>query len=338
MTKTMAKSRLDEMEMQLSPKEWAIRLADEIREYPGLQAYIEAALKSPASKAALYRPYRALQELAAKHHPGRKPEDITARNQLAKKLAMEFHALKQIILDINERLLKKEEVLGLSAALRLAQLQTLVLQDAFGETVRKAALWVKEYPITGAEKEDERQTMLSEMAAYPNVSLDERAVDHLPIGMGLRVPSPIEDWVREAIGLITEVFACRDAVLAVQDKYFDGHDILFRGVDGQLDKTIEKIETGAATFNEYLLARGPLFKTDLAQEDVFASTIPCECEERLHINLEAVKDKVKAHQLVDSWVKSAQDKTLIIFMDSDDPDQCVEYGWGHMRGMFGAKL
>ena len=48
MTTTTAHKRLDEIETHLTPKEWAIRLADEVRKYPDALAHMKALVKLPA--------------------------------------------------------------------------------------------------------------------------------------------------------------------------------------------------------------------------------------------------------------------------------------------------
>ena len=63
-------------------------------------------------------------------------------------------------------LMTRAEMDGLKAALKLSTLHTLILQDAFGRTARKAALWIQEYKPADADEEEERQVMLKELAAY----------------------------------------------------------------------------------------------------------------------------------------------------------------------------
>ena len=47
MTTTTAQKRLDEIETYLTPTDWAIRLADEMRKYPDPLAYMKAMVKLP---------------------------------------------------------------------------------------------------------------------------------------------------------------------------------------------------------------------------------------------------------------------------------------------------
>jgi hypothetical protein len=48
----------------------------------------------------------------------------------------------------------------------LAKLETIILQDSFGRTARKAAEWVQEYKPYDSDEEENRQIMLRELAAF----------------------------------------------------------------------------------------------------------------------------------------------------------------------------
>ena len=65
-----AHKRLDEIETHLTPKEWAIRLADEMRKYPDALAHIKALVKLPLHELPVQRPYFAFEKQAAERHPG----------------------------------------------------------------------------------------------------------------------------------------------------------------------------------------------------------------------------------------------------------------------------
>ena len=319
MTKATTTKRLGEIEVNLTPKEWAVLLADEVRKYPSIYEAIKAGLKLPPDKAIIFqKPIKALIEQAEKSHPGKKPEDMAAYNQLSGKLWTDFTTLRNIILQVNKNVTERLEVYGLKAALKMSTLQTLILQDAFGRTARKAALWVEEYKTADKDEEENRQIMLQELAAYTDVSFAERAADSLPLGPGLRMrfPSPIEEWVQDIIELIVNVYSRMAAVQIIQDKHFDGHAILDREAEAKLEETLKTIEDGAVTFNEYLKTRETLFKVEWDeedQEDGFASAIPGEREGRLSIDLEAIKQRAKGRQvkaLADQWIKEAKEETL----------------------------
>ena len=318
MTKATTKKRLGEIEAQLTPKEWAIMLAVEVRKYPAFDDALKAGLKLPPEEAITHqKPFKAFIEQAEKSHPGKKPEDIAAYNQLSRKLWTEFTTLRNVLFQININVTERLEVFGLKAALKLSTLQTLILQDAFGRTAKKAALWVEEYKTADKDEEENRQIMLKELSAYTDVSFAEKLTDSLPLGpdIRLRVPSIIEEWVQDTVRLIAEVFSRRAAVKIIQDKFFDGHDILFRDTETKLEETMKTIEEGVATFNEYLMTRELLFKTEWDEEDEeegLSTAIPGESEGQLAIDLEAVKTKSKGlvKALVNKWIKDAKDETV----------------------------
>lgn len=330
MTTTTTKKRLGEIEAQLTPKEWAVMLADEVRKYPSIYDAMKAGLKLPPDEAIIFqKPFKALIEQAEKSHPGKKPEDMAAYNQLSGKLWTDFTTLRNIIFQVNKNVTERLEVYGLKAALKMSTLQTLILQDAFGRTARKAALWVEEYKTADKDEEENRQIMLQELAAYMDVSFAEKAADSLPLGPGLRMrfPSPIEEWVQDIIELIVNVYSRMAAVQIIQDKYFDGHAILSRDVEAKLEETLKTIEDGAVTFNEYLKTREALFKTEWDQEDQedgFASAIPGEREGKLTIDLEAIKQGAKGRQvkaLADLWLKQAKEEAVDHMLQTTDREQ-----------------
>lgn len=162
MTPSSKAKRLDAIEVNLSPKEWAIRVADDMR-------------KTGADNAAFIKkmeeadPFDALDKQAEAKHPGNKPEDVSARKRLRRELATEFHALKKLIGVVNEIVEKRIDRASLEAALKISTLQTTILQDAFGRTAKKAAGWIDVIESQNKDEEEERQVMLKELKAYMDV-------------------------------------------------------------------------------------------------------------------------------------------------------------------------
>jgi hypothetical protein len=325
MTASTKQKRLDKIEILMSPREWAIKLADEIRKYPNTDAYIRATSYDKAR-----RPYVALDEQIEERYLGKKPEDARARSQLLRKLQIEYITLVSLILDINKYIGFKIEAMGLRAVLGLSRLHNLLLEDTFGRTASKAALRIGEYKTADADEEKERQIILKELATYTDVSLAEKPSDSLPLGTGLRLrfPSPIEIWVQEIVRLTTDIFSHKAAIQLIQDEHFDGHAFLFRGLEATLEETIKAIEDGVIPLNKYLKTRETLFKDEWVQEDQedgIPSAIPGEREAQLTIDLEDIKDKAKGRgvaALVDEWIKIAKEEALTeVLRGSPDCEQ-----------------
>lgn len=127
MTASSKIKRLDEIESQLTPKEWAIRLADEMRKAGDKDQ--SAAVK--AFEALLKRAMSAISKQVEEKHPGKKPEDVRAGAALHRALQTDFHALKKLLGQVNEDIRDQAEKAGLEAALKISTLQTIILQDAF---------------------------------------------------------------------------------------------------------------------------------------------------------------------------------------------------------------
>src|SRR5712692_3871593 len=233
---TPEQKRLAKIEVQLTPKEWAIRLAAEMRKQPLAADFLKVVRRRTYREWPWVKPFFKLAEQAEARHPGNSPEDIRARNQLNRKLRTEFHSLKGLIFKVNETTMTKAETNGLKAALKLSTLHALILQDAFGRTASKFAAWVEEYKA--ADEEEEYEVMLKELAAYADASLVETPSGSLRHGQGLRLrfPSLIEGWVDDSTMLIMDAFAHKAAVQVIQEKYFDGHPVLFWHVEDAMEK------------------------------------------------------------------------------------------------------
>jgi hypothetical protein len=61
-------------------------------------------------------------------------------------------------------------------------------------------------------------------------------------------PSRVEDWVDELTMLLMDVFAHKAVVHKIQEKYFDGHPILYCDAEAKLAETIKSIEDAVSTF------------------------------------------------------------------------------------------
>jgi len=300
--------RLNQIETKLTPKEWAVRRAAELRESRTFRAFCLA-----MTRVSVEKPGEALTKQAEERYPGKKPEDIRARNALLRKLWTDYGTLTNLQNSVNTATVEKTEKIGLQAALKLSALHTLILQDAFGRTARKAALWVEEYKTADKDEEENRQLMLKELAAYEDVNFGERFTDSMPLGQNLRLrfPSMIEEWVRGTTALIADVFAHQAAIKIIQDKYFDGHPFLCLDAEAGLDASIKTIRDAVGTFNEYLKTRAELFKTEWDEEekeDGIASAIPGEREGLLAINIDDIKTEAKRQgaEIVEEQVKQAR--------------------------------
>lgn len=344
MTASSTKKRLDAVEAALTPKEWAVRLADQMRSHPSEADFMQAIAKGTYEGSPFIRPFLALADQAEAKHPGKKPEDIRAKIALNRALRTEYHGLKGLIITVNEAVKMKGEAAGLKAALKLARLETIVLQDAFGRTARKAAEWVEGYKTADAAEEESRQGMLAELAAYADVDYGEKWSDSVPLpgGVRFRFPSVIEDWIAEVVALAAGVFAHRAAVQIVQDQHFDGHPILFRDVEAALAETVKTLEDGIETFNAYLKTRAEVFKGEWEVEedenDGIASAIPGEREGRLAIDIDAIRAGVKKLQaglISAGWVKTAKDKAKADILE--ESDEHGAFVWDRFREQVGVK-
>jgi hypothetical protein len=72
--------RLDTMELQLTPKEWAISLAEQMRSQPSEAEFVRVVAEQPYREWPWVKPFFKLAKQAEERHPGRKPDDIRMGN------------------------------------------------------------------------------------------------------------------------------------------------------------------------------------------------------------------------------------------------------------------
>jgi hypothetical protein len=312
MTTSITKKRLDKIEVYLTPKEWAIRLADEIRKYPSMDDAMRAEFKGHYEESLSQKPYRLLKALAEEREPGRTPQNVEARRRLRRKLHSDFQLLKTIILNVNMGIMQGAEALRLKTALRLSQLHSLVLQDAFASTARRSSLWVSNCKSSTTDK-DGRRIVLAGLAAYSRV-----------------LPPVIEDWIADIVSLFAEVVTYHGAAQIIENKYFDGHPILYRDIENGLDETRKMIEGGVAAFNEYMRSREALFKGRKVRS--------AERRGYTMIDLDDIKDQVKKRSVVacvDECVKRSREMTEASNLEaSGDHEAYVAFEWNRLREIF----
>lgn len=347
MTTSQNKKRLDQIEIKLTPKEWAIRYADEMRKHPSEIESLTAIAKNAASPrgSALFKVFGALIDQAEERFPntGRTPDKNWAdRLALGRKLMTEFHALKILIAKINDTIRDKAKYDGVTVTLHLSMLGALLFQDSAGRTARKAAEWIEEYKTADAAEEASRQGMLKELSVYTKVFMGETFADSVPLGpdIRLRFKSRLETWVDGQKTMITHVFAHKHAVEIIQNKYFDGHPILYRDVEAQLADTIDTLARGVKILNEELKQRIKMFKKEWDEdekEDGIAGAIPGEREGHLTIDIEAIKAgkdcRAYAEMLADAWVKDSQNKAKLdaMILDLPEKENRAAYMWAHFE-------
>jgi hypothetical protein len=117
--------RLDAAEIQLTPREWAIRLADEMRKHPSAAEFLKAEARGAQEESSVMRPFQALAEQAEQQHPGKRPADWEAGRALHLKLSDEYDMLKRLLAEVNEQTWTEGRALALMALVRLVTVPEL---------------------------------------------------------------------------------------------------------------------------------------------------------------------------------------------------------------------
>ena len=126
MSNSAKSKRLDKIELQLTPRQWAIRMADEMRRYPSREDFLKALGKDTCRQAPFIAPFFPLGEQAKE----RWPADERRAVELSGKLRTAFHSLRLLINTINNDIMIKAKENRLKAALQASKLHTLILESA----------------------------------------------------------------------------------------------------------------------------------------------------------------------------------------------------------------
>jgi hypothetical protein len=261
---------LGNIERQLTPKLWAIRLADEMRRYRSEDDFLKAIGKGAYRQTPFTMPFYALAEQAHERWPEPNREHAIREIQLNCELRTEFQALKILISDVNKVIGSETQTRRLKAALQLSKLQTLILQGAI------AHMGVAE--------------ILSDSSA--------RAAR--PCHFSL-----LEIWADNSAMLLMETTTYKAAVQTVQDKYFERHPILFKDVEAELEVIIGTIRDAIAAFNEYFKLNTELSnrESEHEQQKEWESVLPID------VDAVEKRNEALVHFIVQKWTMDAKFKS-----------------------------
>jgi hypothetical protein len=276
MNNTTKNKRLDKIEVQLTPKQWGIRLASEMRRYPSQEDFMKAIARGTCRESPFAKPSYALSEQAQERWPQQNQEHIFRQVELSRKLRTEFQALKALINDVNKTIEMKAQRNRNKASLQLNKLHVLILQDAFAHT--------------GVAKS---------MSASPGSPAR------------LRLISLLENWADDSAMLLKQTTAYKAAAQTVQEQYFDSHPILYNENEMAFEMTIRIVRDAIALFNEYRQAMADSSNKESEQEQLKAGTVnamPFQRESSLPIDIEAIEKgaELLVHAIVEKWVMNAK--------------------------------
>jgi hypothetical protein len=216
-------------------------------------------------------------ERAEARYPGPKLRD--QRRREVKAVQTEFASLKQLVFRVNEAMRTRMDKAGVEVALKLQALQTIILQDAIRETATTASEW--EGQKTTGKATEARKAILDALAAY---SSEPDAEDY---------PSAAEMWTETTRALAVDLARHKAAVAHLQDSYFDGHRMLARDLEADLNGLTQTVAEAIAQHSEYLTVRGkPADRLRIAPDDL---TPP----------------PVLSKALAESWLQEARDKAIL---------------------------
>jgi hypothetical protein len=297
--------RLEAIEVQLSPKQWGIRLAHALRSHPSEVDFLRSVANQPYVEWPWVKPFFRLCEQGKIRVQAERTANIPARKRSATELRWEFHTLQKLIRKSNETVKIKAETIGLKTALKLSTLNTIMFKEAIGFTARKLVGWANRGATADARVAPE--IIIDELAHFTQIDVEAQQYDS----------TVICNWVDEMTMHVMEAFSLQAAVREIQQSYFDGHSILFLDAELRLAGTLNLIETAVSTLNEYLPIRYDISKIETVHQDQSAQNLHAVKDRRdphLAIDLKTLRDRaeqVSVGFIADQWVREARENAKI---------------------------
>jgi hypothetical protein len=287
--------RLDKIELQLTPKQWAIRLADESRRYPSHEAFMQGIAKGTYRQSPFAAPFYCLAEQAKEQWP----KDARKKFELSNKLRMEFQSLKSLINYINNEILMRADRDRLRGALQVSKLQNLIFLGA----------------IT--------------LCGGPTKSLESSASQ-----ARLCHSSLLDYWANHSTTLFKETISYKAAVQIIQEDYFESHPILYKDFETAFEMTIQSFREAIAAFNKYSKDNADWANQASDQERQkagMANAMPFKPQNGLQIDIEAIEkgDEKLVQSIVEKWVRRAEVSGIADILGETDRHE--DFVWDHFQ-------
>jgi hypothetical protein len=285
--------RIDNMEVNLTPKEWAIRLADEIRQYSSSNELLISFEKYSCSKETPFvKPFYMLNMQVEKKYPGDKPAEIEERYKYGRKLRAEYHMLKTLIQQANENCGNKSEIMSIKACYYSVCFHRIILLEYHDICEGKIG-------VPGKREQFSTTTHLSIM----------------------------RHWRTGVILLYYEVFYLQETIKAIQENYFDNHPFIYHGIETTMKETMDRLEETVEQFNEYLIFRKDAFEEnemECNESETDNRLLPIDLA-----NLIESADRTIISGIVGHWVKNAKDKATADFLqEMGKEEEMSRFIWG----------
>ncbi len=212
---------LEKLEIYLSPKEWILRLVQKIRSCQNENDFRKAIAKEDYRECLMTKPFVKLDQQAQSVYPGKSSPDIDQRIELSRKLQTEFQELSIFISRFNRIIEENAKSIMMAAALQDSRLENLLQKRLFCEVASGAASWIRRTARNHGEKAQSILGILRSPAYMPNPA------------------SQIERLSNNLAMLMKNALTHEAALKLAQDRYFDGHSILFRNIEDLLTQAIE---------------------------------------------------------------------------------------------------
>jgi hypothetical protein len=221
--------RLEDVEIYLSPREWAIQLTQQMRLYSNEEDYWTAITKENYRDCLLIKPLSKFDQQAQAAYPDK--SDIRQRIELSQKLRTEFQELKIFISNLNGITHHMTDSVVLAASEQSWRLENLFLENRFCRVAHAVVAWIRR-----TERDEEAEVILRMLTYFTYVP---------------NSASQLESFSNDLVQLMKNILALEAGVELAQNLYFDGYPILFRNNEDTLKTSIEFIKSTVERFSQF---------------------------------------------------------------------------------------
>lgn len=286
--KSPTENRIDLLERELTPKQWAIRLANAMRSFPTSSEFNHAASRLPWRDSPLGKPFFRIGEQADQSTRGRSEQKEKANKaHLIQERWAEYTILRDLIYDANGAIVDRALFSASQAQNNLAILHIRLTEHGVGITALRASEWLASHRSSDAADDEDRIDILRLLRSEAGLFQEKTAEEML---------ERAHELIKATMPFLWDLYGYAAAIQILQEKYFDGHLILSRDVEALLDEALQRTEIALSRTNKGMRGWAIMYAPELRDQ------LPI-------MDLPAIKEKGSSGEgpaFVQKWLREAK--------------------------------
>ena len=300
--------RIEALERQMSPTDWAVWVVDEARRHESREHFYRVIVAMPMDASPFMRPKLALEEQAKGVGPGRSADADERRHAVHSRLLVDFQSRLRLLIEANAAVQDMMAFTAAEIAAVRAEVHVLALRQEIAPLIASR----------NGEPRGDRPDNAHPADAGPLGVAGAEARDLQPISWqqpsltSLRprvlISPDVETVCQHAVVISQRVVGFQAAAEIVQSQCFRNHPILYRDVEAALSSLAQAATDAISHFNGYVTASVRQIREELAGGEV--PPVLAETEGLLTIDAERLTSHARsrlAPGLAQQWICEAQD-------------------------------